>query len=170
MIGNFSLVHLLVLLPLGAAIASLAGVPAPRRVAFAAASVNVLLLLVLAIPFKSGLAEPQYFNKIVLVESWGFSYSVGLDGLSLVMAGLATLVTLAAIWASRDPHAQPSLYFACLMLLSAGAIGAFVSFDLIFFYAFHELALVPTFLLIGVWGSGDRKLNAWRITIYLGLA
>ena len=46
-------------------------------------------------------------------------------------------------------------------------MGAFASLDLFFFYAFHELALIPTFLLIGIWGSGNRQAAAWKITIYL---
>jgi NADH-quinone oxidoreductase subunit M len=54
-------------------------------------------------------------------------------------------------------------------LISAGGIGAFASIDAFFFYMFHELALIPTFLLIGIWGSGDRQAAAWKITIYLAL-
>ena len=53
--------------------------------------------------------------------------------------------------------------------IASGAIGAFASLDLFFFYAFHELALIPTFLLIGIWGSGNRFAAAWKVTIYLGL-
>src|SRR5437667_162235 len=60
-------------------------------------------------------------------------------------------------------------FYACLLLISGGAIGAFASLDLFFFYAFHELALIPTFLLIGIWGSGNRSAAAWKITIYLAL-
>ena len=54
-------------------------------------------------------------------------------------------------------------------MAAAGATGAFASLDLFFFYAFHELALIPTFLLIGIWGSGDKATAAWKITIYLAL-
>ncbi|MFN9939725.1 MAG: proton-conducting transporter membrane subunit, partial [bacterium] len=59
------------------------------------------------------------------------------------------------------------MFYACLLFISAGAIGAFASIDLFFFYAFHELALIPTFLLIGIWGSGERQRIAWKVTIYL---
>ena len=55
------------------------------------------------------------------------------------------------------------------LFISSGAIGAFASIDLFFFYAFHELALIPTFLLIGIWGSGNRVAAAWKITIYLAI-
>src|SRR5205085_9747707 len=60
-------------------------------------------------------------------------------------------------------------FYACLLFISSGAIGAFASIDLFFFYAFHELALIPTFLLIGIWGSGNRVAAAWKITIYLAI-
>jgi NADH-quinone oxidoreductase subunit M len=53
------------------------------------------------------------------------------------------------------------------LFISAGAVGAFASLDMFFFYAFHELALIPTFLLIGIWGSGNRYAAAWKVTIYL---
>jgi NADH-quinone oxidoreductase subunit M len=55
------------------------------------------------------------------------------------------------------------------LLISAGALGAFASTDLFFFYAFHELALIPTFIMIGLFGRGDRREAAWKITIYLGV-
>jgi NADH-quinone oxidoreductase subunit M len=55
------------------------------------------------------------------------------------------------------------------LFISSGAIGAFASIDLFFFYAFHELALIPTFLLIGIWGSENRIAAAWKITIYLAI-
>jgi NADH-quinone oxidoreductase subunit M len=56
-----------------------------------------------------------------------------------------------------------------VLLITAGATGAFASVDIFFFYAFHELALIPTFLLIGIWGHGERQVAAWKITIYLAV-
>jgi NADH-quinone oxidoreductase subunit M len=61
------------------------------------------------------------------------------------------------------------LYYASSLLIAAGAIGAFISTNLFFFYAFHELALIPTFLMIGLLGRGSRKEIAWKITVYLGV-
>ena len=55
------------------------------------------------------------------------------------------------------------------MAIAAGAAGAFASLDLFFFYAFHELALIPTFLMIGIWGTGNKQAAAWKITIYLSI-
>ncbi len=63
--------------------------------------------------------------------------------------------------------AREKLWYGSSLLIGAGAIGAFLSTDLFFFYAFHELALIPTFLMIGMLGKGERKEAAWKITIYL---
>ena len=80
---------------------------------------------------------------------------------------LSTAVTLAAVCMTRTPPKNGNWFYASLLFISAGAIGAFASVDAFFFYMFHELALIPTFLLIGIWGSGDRQAAAWKVTIYL---
>src|SRR5436190_15324467 len=85
------------------------------------------------------------------------------------MVLLATIVTLAAVWFAGTIDRYENAFYASLLFISGGAIGAFASTDLFFFYAFHELALIPTFLLIGIWGTGNRVRAAWKITIYLTL-
>jgi NADH-quinone oxidoreductase subunit M len=82
---------------------------------------------------------------------------------------LATIVTLAAVWFTGAIEKYENRFYACLLFIAGAAIGAFASIDLFFFYAFHELALIPTFLLIGIWGSGNRVAAAWKITIYLAI-
>ena len=67
---------------------------------------------------------------------------------------MSTAVTLAAVCVTRTPPKNGNWFYASLLFISAGAIGAFASLDTFFFYMFHELALIPTFLLIGIWGSG----------------
>jgi NADH-quinone oxidoreductase subunit M len=104
-----------------------------------------------------------------ILPSWHLSFSVGLDELSGIMVLLAVIVTTAAVWFTDRIDKHENAFYSCLLLISGGAIGAFASLDLFFFYAFHELALIPTFLLIGIWGSGNRIAAAWKITIYLAL-
>src|SRR5205085_6315830 len=99
----------------------------------------------------------------------GLTFTVGLDGLSLLMVLLAAIVTVAVIWFTGAIERAERAFYVCLLLISGGTIGAFASLDLFFFYAFHELALIPTFLLIGIWGSGNRVAAAWKITIYLAI-
>ncbi len=86
------------------------------------------------------------------------------------MLFLSTAVTLAAIAIARPPKANVSWFYASLLFISAGAVGAFVSVDAFFYYMFHELALVPTFLLIGIWGSGIARRRRGRSRCTLPLA
>ncbi|MBA2432229.1 MAG: NADH-quinone oxidoreductase subunit M, partial [Chthoniobacterales bacterium] len=75
--------------------------------------------------------------------------------------------SLGALRQPRDDSFGTRSFYACLLFIAGGAMGAFASLDLFFLYAFHELALIPTFLLIGIWGSGNRHAAAWKVTIYL---
>ena len=89
------------------------------------------------------------------------------DGISVAMLLLSSLVLFCAVFHGGAPEGKEKLWYSSSLLIGAGAIGAFLSTDLFFFYAFHELALIPTFLMIGMLGKGDRKEAAWKITIYL---
>ncbi|MDO5465186.1 MAG: proton-conducting transporter membrane subunit [Akkermansia sp.] len=91
--------------------------------------------------------------------------------LSPIMLLLAVIVTFAAILGLKAPDKDAERSWAVsALLLSTGAIGAFISDNIISFYAFHELALIPTFVMIGFYGRGDRRTVAWTATVYLGLA
>ena len=91
--------------------------------------------------------------------------------LSRIMLLLSVIVTFAAILGLKAPNKDAERSWAISsLLLSTGAIGAFISDNIISFYAFHELALIPTFVMIGYYGRGDRRTVAWTATVYLGLA
>ena len=166
------MLNLLIAIPIVAAIAILLGLCA-KKTALLATTLNLLLTLALVFGYNQHSPELyQFTSSVLLAPSWKLAFSLGVDGLSLVMLLLTSIVALAAVWVAPHPEKlerYPSLYYACLMFIIAGATGAFASLDLFFFYAFHELALIPTFLLIGIWGSGDRITAAWKITIYLAL-
>ncbi|MGI9243160.1 MAG: complex I subunit 4 family protein, partial [Verrucomicrobiales bacterium] len=164
--------YLLIFLPIGACLAIFSGAPA-RLSALVVSAVNVAIcaLLVLGFDTAHNLSMFQFEGAIELLREPQLALSVGLDGMSLILVILATLVTLCAVWCT--PATIPGnqrLYHSCTLLISAAAIGAFVSTDLFFFYAFHELALIPTFLMIAFWGYGhERRAIAWKTTIYLAL-
>jgi NADH-quinone oxidoreductase subunit M len=162
------LLLLIVLCPVVAAILIMIGAPA-RATALLAALANFLMSLAALGLFDPAMREFQYVSSFAVSTDWGINFAIGLDGLSLIMVLLATIVTLAAIWFVDEINKYENAFYACLLFISAGAIGAFASLDLFFFYAFHELALIPTFLLIGIWGSDNRTAVAWKITIYLAL-
>ncbi|HYR23774.1 MAG TPA: NADH-quinone oxidoreductase subunit M [Chthoniobacterales bacterium] len=158
----------LVLCPILAAIVIIAGAPA-RLTALAAAISNLFVTLIVLSRFDQVAAGFQFVSSFLVSADWRIHLAFGVDGLSLLMLLLATIVTVAAVWFTDKVENCERAFYACLLFISAGAIGAFASIDLFFFYAFHELALIPTFLLIGIWGTGNRSAAAWKITIYLTL-
>ncbi len=155
----------LVLIPILAAFAILGGTQ-PRLAALTAAGINLALGIAAAFTADAG-----FWNfSLAVVETPAIHLSLGLydDGMSVVMLLLAVIVTMAAVLSGKAPEGREKLYYVSSLLIAAGAIGAFVATDLFFFYAFHELALIPTFLMIGMMGRGDRRTIAWKITVYLG--
>lgn len=165
-----SALFFVILIPLLTGLFCFLSPSAARKTAVLGSVLNLLLLGGLF--FTYDLAEAgthQFLMQWAVLPAWGLNFTLGADGFSLVMLILAGLVTLAAILSSPEPEKMRGLYYGNVMLISAGVIGAFASVDVFFFYAFHELALIPTFLLIGIWGSGDRQAAAWKATIYLAL-
>ena len=162
------LLFLIVLCPIAAAVSIMIGAPA-RATALLASIVTLLMTLLAVAWFDAGSREFQYVISFPVSTDWGINFALGLDGLSLVMILLAAIVTVAAVWFTDKIDNYEHSFYACLLFISGGALGAFASLDLFFFYAFHELALIPTFLLIGIWGSDNRTAAAWKITIYLAL-
>lgn len=154
--------------PIVAAILIFAGAPA-RKTALAAAGFTLFVTLLVFATFEPSQRGFQNVASFPISTDWGLNFAVGLDGLNLIVILLAAIVTVAAVWFTGKIDKYENAFYACLLLISGGAIGAFASLDLFFFYAFHELALIPTFLLIGIWGTGNRAAAAWKITIYLAL-
>ncbi|MFV0338052.1 MAG: NuoM family protein [Chthoniobacterales bacterium] len=143
--------------------------PQPQKTARLTALAGFLLTLYLFFFYDRANPGYQFMAEYAILPGFGLNFLLGADGFSLVMLLLTTVVTLAAVWASSVPEKSPGIYYGSLLFISAGAIGAFVSVDAFFFYIFHELALIPTFLLIGIWGTGDRQAAAWKATIYLAV-
>lgn len=165
---NF-LVHLTYLAPIIAAFAILLGAPA-RRTAIAGAVVALASALILLVAYDHQAGGYQFTSAIPLVSQWDLKLFFGVDGLNAIMLFLTTLVAVCAVFAApKLENGGGHLYTASILFIAAGAAGAFASLDLFFFYAFHELALIPTFLMIGIWGTGNRQGAAWKITIYLSL-
>ncbi len=163
-----SALNLIVLLPILNAIVVMLGAPA-RKSALLSSWTQLALSILALLNYNRTLGGYQFKTTLHVAPDWHLNLFMGADGLSLVMLFLTALVTLAAVWVTPRIEKRENLFYACVLLISGGAAGAFASLDLFFFYAFHELALIPTFLLIGIWGSGERRLAAWKITIYLAI-
>jgi NADH-quinone oxidoreductase subunit M len=152
--------------PIVAALAILLGASA-RLTALWAAGLILAATALAYVGFEAGQHGFQFVSSYPVSSAWRINFILGVDGLSLMMLLLTAVVTFAAIWFTGEIVQRQNAFYACLLFMAAGAIGAFASLDLFFFYAFHELALIPTFLLIGIWGTGNRQAAAWKITIYL---
>lgn len=141
-----------------------------RLLSLAATLVTFLLAVLLVWRFETGSAEYQFVTQIPWVESLGISYYLGVDGINIGLVFMAALVAFAAACVSWEIKHHEKEFYVLLLVMTGGIIGAFASLDLFLFYFFHELALVPTFIMIGLWGRGEQKNFAtFQITLYLSL-
>jgi NADH-quinone oxidoreductase subunit M len=103
-------------------------------------------------------------------ESLGIACKLGVDGLNVGLVLMGAIVAFAAACCSFEIKEREKEFYILLLVMTGGILGAFASLDLFFFYFFHELALVPTFIMIGVWGRGAQKNYAtFQITLYLSI-
>jgi NADH-quinone oxidoreductase subunit M len=119
---------------------------------------------------EAGYGGFKFVLQVPWVESLGISYAVGVDGINVGLILMGAIVAFAATCVSWEISKREKEFYILLLLMTGGILGAFASLDLFFFYFFHELALVPTFIMIGVWGRGAEKNYAtFQITMYLSL-
>ena len=93
--------------------------------------------------------------------------AVGVDGISVAMLILSSIILLTGSFASWKIDPMPKEFFLWLILLSTGVFGFFISIDLFTMFMFYEVALIPMYLLIGVWGSGNKNYSAMKLTLML---
>lgn len=114
--------------------------------------------------------EPVRGMQFELRHEWipglGTTFHIGVDGLSLPLLTLTALLTVVAVIASASITDQPRRYFTLLLLLEAGLVGVFASLDLVVFYLFWEVVLVPMFFLIQVWGGANRQYASVKFFLY----
>lgn len=100
--------------------------------------------------------------------SLGISLKLGLNGISMPLFAMAGIVGFAAgLYALQSQAERLKIYLMLLLIMLGGLMGVFASVDVFFLYFFHELALIPTFIMVGVWGGRDRSYAAMKMTIYL---
>jgi NADH-quinone oxidoreductase subunit M len=167
---NQHLISIIVGLPLLAGIGCMF---IPRQAVTALRSFTVLVMLanfglsLLLLEGDYGSAAYQFTESVPLIPAYGINYSVGIDGISLWLVLLTTLVTPLATYASWT-HIDTKVkeYATSFLLLESFMLGAFVALDLFLFYVFWELMLVPMMLIIGVWGGKERVYAAVKFFLY----
>lgn len=126
-----------------------------------------LILLYLAARRAGNMAEVLFVQDTLWYDTLNIHFYVGVDGVSVAMIGLTALVVFAGIFASWDITDLPREFFTSLILLASGVFGFFISLDLFTMFLFYELAVIPMYLLIGIWGSGPRHYSAMKLTLML---
>jgi NADH-quinone oxidoreductase subunit M len=112
-------------------------------------------------------AEFQFREDLPWIEAFGMRYTLGVDGLSLVLVLLTTLLSAVSIFYSWEPiQVRVKEYYVALLLLMVGMLGVFVSLDLFLFYVFWEISLIPMYLVIGIWGGPRRIYATVKFVIY----
>lgn len=102
------------------------------------------------------------------LQDLGITLALGLNGISMPLYVMAGIVGLAAgLYAIQSGAERLKVYLMLLLVMQGGLMGVFASIDIFFFYFFHELALIPTFIMVGIWGGRDRSYAAMKMTIYL---
>ncbi len=115
-----------------------------------------------------GKTEEMLFTQdIVWFKSLNIHYSIGVDGIAVAMIALTGLVVFAGVFASWKMEFLPREFFISLILLSTGVFGFFISLDLFTMFLFYEVAVIPMYLLIGIWGTGPKEASAMKLTLML---
>ena len=184
----FPVLSLLIFLPLGGAllIALLPGKHTPthafwqntpgtvqqqaRWIALTISLAALIIALVMFIIFDRSAEGFQFVDEFgwIDAQSVGFNigYAFGVDGLSMPLVLLTTVLSTVAVLVSWNIDLRPKEYFAWLLVLQTSVLGVFTALDLVFFFLFWELELIPMFLLISTWGSGNRNYSAMKFVLY----
>ena len=150
-----------------------------RWIAAIGSGIHLLLTAVLvyrywteALP-EAATMQTALYTKLYFVErapwfaSLGIQYLVGVDGISVAMVILTSIIIFSGVLASWSVEVRVKEFFALLLLLVTGVFGVFLSFDLFLFFMFYELAVLPMYLLIGIWGTGPKEYAAMKLTLML---
>ncbi|HMJ45798.1 MAG TPA: proton-conducting transporter membrane subunit, partial [Ferruginibacter sp.] len=166
--------NLLVLLPLLTALALLPvkGLKQVRMVALTGSGMQLLLCFALLFFFWKekgpGNTETFLFEKnYTWYEQLNINYHIGVDGIAVSMILLTAFVVFAGVLVSWKMERMNKEFFFLLIFLSLGAYGFFISLDLFTLFFFLEVAVIPKFLLIGIWGSGPKEKSAMKLALLL---
>ncbi len=169
---DFPILSLILFAPLAGAVLILTvpreDVKTIRRVGTAFALFTLILaIFIWAGVVRKGAGTMQYVERAQWIPAFNIWYSLGVDGLSAPLVFLtALLTTLSLFYSSYTIEKRVKEYYFLFLVLEASMFGVFLSLDMVLFYVFWEVELVPMFLLIGVWGGKNRKYAALKFFLY----
>lgn len=108
-----------------------------------------------------------FTKDVIWFKQLNIHYSIGVDGISVALLLLTSIVVLAGVFISWKMKDLPKEFFISLLVLSTGVYGFFISIDLFTLFVFYEIAVIPMYLLIGIWGTGPKEYSAMKLTLML---
>jgi len=166
---QFPWLSLLLLLPLvGALLCLLHGQRPAECRALALATALAVFAVSLSLFLCHGQSEGRwlFYEDVSWVERYGIRYVLAMDGIALLMVMLTAFMQIAAVLLSWRVERHLASFFALLLLMETGLMGIFLAYDLVFFYLFWEVALLPMFFLISIWGGANRRRAALKFFLY----
>jgi NADH-quinone oxidoreductase subunit M len=137
-------------------------------VATVTAVIELVLALIVAFTYNNHVAHAATFDfatRTVLAAPFGLAWDVALDGISLLMVVLSAIVLVLALFGAREKRREPS-YVSWMLLLTSFSMGSFLAHDLLLFFLFFELTLIPSYFLVAQWGGAERSRAALKFFIY----
>lgn len=164
-VDSISILTLIVAFPVAGAILTALVKNASRQVAIATAAITFVLSGLLLIGFDRPQGDFQFIDEVDWIPAFGVSFKLGVDGISLFLVVMSSLVfLLASLWPRQQTNTAS--YFAWILMLEAGCLGAFLALDLFLFFVFFEVVLVPMYFLVAGWGAAERGRAAIKFFIY----
>lgn len=139
-----------------------------RKVAFVQTLFSLGLAIGLYLSFDETSSAPQFVEFVSWIPSWGVNYFISIDGISLPMVMLTAIISPLAILGTwpKEGLNKEKFFVICLMALQTGMYGTFLATDIVLFYFFWEIVLIPMFFLIGIWGGKDRIYATLKFFLY----
>jgi len=117
---------------------------------------------------EAGFTTPMlFYQDIEWFKTLNIHYTVGVDGISVALVLLTSVVIFAGVLASWEVEYLQKEFFTSLILLATGVFGFFISLDLFTMFLFYEIAVIPMYFLIGIWGTGPKEYSAMKLTLML---
>ena len=141
-----------------------------QAIALIFATATALWTGVILAQFDPALPGLQFVESLAWIEPLGLTYQLGVDGLSIPLIAINSLLVWIVTYSSDRNRSRPKLYYSLILILSAGVAGAFVAQNLLLFFLFYEVELIPLYLMIAIWGGNRRGYAAMKFLIYTAIS
>jgi NAD(P)H-quinone oxidoreductase subunit 4 len=141
-----------------------------KQVTLAIASIILVWTAYLALQFDTTIPGFQFSESLSWIDSLGLTYQLSADGLSMPLVLVNSLLVWISTYASKDSISRPKLYYSLILILAGAVAGAFLAQNLLLFFIFYEVELIPLYLIIAIWGGKRRGYAATKFLIYTAVS